>query len=103
MGGFFIAVLRRQNSDTLGTAEHAQVGVNGKRAAPQEAETSAPDAKRVKVDVRLFTSKEKRGSEFEPICVTGACRYRNRCRRPRSLGTPTVEGVRMRRGIDRHA
>ncbi|KAF8582579.1 S-adenosyl-L-methionine-dependent methyltransferase [Ramaria rubella] len=48
MGGFFVAVLRRKNSETLGAAEQTTSRGCSKRAASVEPEASAPNAKRIK-------------------------------------------------------
>lgn len=47
MGGFFVAVLKRKDDQAPFTA--AVLRGIGKRAASQDLESSAPDAKRVKV------------------------------------------------------
>jgi hypothetical protein len=49
MGGFFVAVLRRKGINTPLTGEQIALRGSSKRAASQEPEYSAPDAKRVKV------------------------------------------------------
>lgn len=49
MGGFFVAVLTRKDDNVPLTRTQRALHTAGKRAASQEPEVPAPDAKRVKV------------------------------------------------------